>query len=207
MADKLHTVLENQATYLFDNDDISTTDAIKKFAKGEAMMATVPIYALEQCIDEIGFNYGIAPMPKYQLEQGNKANDDLGYRTYVQDQVTALGIPTHVSEDRWDIVSATMEALAWRSYFTVREAYYEKALSLRYMKDPQSKEVLSLIYDSLSFDFMNSCSNCLPNCVIRDSLRAPLSGDGSITQVLNSNKVKITNDLKSLNKKINAMKD
>jgi hypothetical protein len=103
------------------------------------------------------------------------------------------------------VVSATLEALAWRSYFTVREAYYEKALSLRYMQDDQSEAVLDLIYGSLSFDFSNSCSNCLSNYVIRDNLRAPLSGDGSLTQVLQANKGKIKNDLKNLNRKIANM--
>ena len=205
MVDKLHLVLKDQSAYLFSGDDVNTTEIIDKFAKGEALMATVSIYALEQRIDNIDFNYGLAPMPKYQKSQGNKDKGDLGYRTYVQDKVTAVGIPTHVPESRWDMVSAVMEALAYTSYETVLDAYYNKALSLRYMKDPQAKEVLGVIYDSLSFDFANSCSNCLSNFVIRDSLRKPLSGDGSLTQVLQSNKGKISNDLRTLNRNIARM--
>lgn len=204
MVESLHLVLDDQATYLFSGDDVNTTEIIDKFAKGEAMMATVPIYALEKKIDNISFKYGIAPMPKY-LESHGKQDATKGYHTYVQDKVTAVGIPSHVPESRLDMVSAVMEALAYRSFFTVREAYYEKALSLRYMQDANSNATMQLIYESLSFDFSSTCSNCLSNFVIRDSLRAPLSGNGSLTQVLQANKGKIKSDLRTLNRNIGRM--
>ena len=73
-------------------------------------------------------------------------------------------------------VRATLEAMAYHSYKLVRPAYYETALSERYMQDPQSKEVLDMIFGTLYFDFSSSCSNIFPGCVIRDNLRPILSG-------------------------------
>jgi hypothetical protein len=44
------------------------------------------------------------------------------------------------------------------------------------MQDPQSKEVLDTIFDTLYFDFSSTCSNIFTSCVIRDNLRPILSG-------------------------------
>jgi hypothetical protein len=73
--------------------------------------------------------------------------------------------------------AAVLEAMAYHSYRLVRPAYYETVLSERYMQDPQSNEVLDLIFDSLYFDFSSTCSDIFPNCEIRNNLRPLLSGD------------------------------
>ena len=74
------------------------------------------------------------------------------------------------------MLAAVLEAMAYHSHILVRPAYYEVTLSSRYMQDPQSKEILDLIFDSLYFDFSSTCSNLVPACVIRDLLRPILSG-------------------------------
>ena len=99
------------------------------------------------------------------------------YRSYVQDQVSSFGISAVVGDgDRREMLAAVLEAMAYHSHILVRPAYYEVTLSSRYMQDPQSKEILDLIFDSLYFDFSSTCSNLVPACVIRDHLRPILSG-------------------------------
>ena len=109
-------------------------------------------------------------MPKFSEIQKS-------YYSYVQDQVTCFGISAVVGDtERQEMLAAVLEAMAYHSYKLVRPAYYETALSERYMQDPQSKEVLDMIFDTLYFDFSSSCSNIFPGCVIRDNLRPILSG-------------------------------
>jgi hypothetical protein len=45
------------------------------------------------------------------------------------------------------------------------------------MQDPQSMEVLNLIFDTLDFDFASCWSDILGSANIRNGLRAVLSGD------------------------------
>jgi hypothetical protein len=109
-------------------------------------------------------------MPKFSENQKS-------YYSYVQDQVSCYGISAVVGDtERQEMLAAVLEAMAYHSYLLVRPAYYETALSERYMQDPQSKEVLDMIFDTLYFDFSSSCSNIFTSCVIRDSLRPILSG-------------------------------
>lgn len=44
-------------------------------------------------------------------------------------------------------------AMAYHSYGTVRPAYYDSALSLRFMQDVESRDMLDTIVDSFSFDY------------------------------------------------------
>ena len=50
-------------------------------------------------------------------------------------------------------------------------------LSTRYMQDPQSEEILNLIFKSLSFDFSQTCSNILSGSCLRDMMRPIMSGN------------------------------
>ena len=74
------------------------------------------------------------------------------------------------------MLAAVLECMAYHSYILVRPAYYEVTLSERYMQDPQSDEILDMIFDSLQFDFSSSCSNIVTSLVIRDQLRPILTG-------------------------------
>ena len=92
-------------------------------------------------------SYGIVPMPKL-----NKAQEK--YQTYVQDQVTAFGISAAIkNESRQSMLSAVMESIAYHSNQIVRPAYYESALSLRFMQDPQSRDILGTMFETIAFDY------------------------------------------------------
>ena len=74
-------------------------------------------------------------------------------------------------------LAAVLEAMAYHSYNIVRPAYYTNTLSTRYMQDPQSEEILNLIFKSLSFDFSQTCSNILSGSCLRDMMRPIMSGN------------------------------
>ena len=88
--------------------------------------------------------FTVIPMPKLDEVQE--------YRTHVQDQYTSLAVATTVAPDRQPLIGAFMEVLASESYYTVYNAYYETALSNKYLQNEESLEMLHLIYDSVSID-------------------------------------------------------
>ena len=61
--------------------------------------------------------------------------------------------------------------MSYYSYNIVRPAYYDSVLSLRFMQDPQSRDVLNTMFDSISFDFVYATSTA----GIRDTLRGIIS--------------------------------
>lgn len=174
LCDKVQLLYNDASTYVYkgaEKDDVPYNNIIDHFTDGNALMVTTMFLKMETNFEALApLSYGIAPMPKFSEMQKS-------YYSYVQDQVTCLGISSVVGdEDRQEMLAAVLEAMAYHSYKLVRPAYYETALSERYMQDPQSKEVLDTIFDTLYFDFSSSCSNIITGCVIRDNLRPILSG-------------------------------
>ena len=174
LCEKVHLLYKDASTHVYKTatyDDVPTNNIIDHFTDGNALMVTTMFLKMETNYDRLAaLSYGIAPMPKLTREQSN-------YYSYVQDQVTCFGISAVVGDEaRQEMCAAVMEAMAYHSYRLVRPAYYDTVLSKRYMADPQSKEVLDMIFDTLYFDFSSSCSNIFTSCVIRDRLRPILSG-------------------------------
>lgn len=177
LCEKIQAIYNNASTYVFKGsavDDTGKTDIVEAFAASKSMMATVQVFALETNVGDLAeFDYGIAPMPKFDTNQEN-------YGTYVQDQVTGIGVSSSISdEDTMAMMGAVLECMASESYATVVDAYYSTALSYQYLQNPESKEMLDLIYNSLTFDFVGACSNIIQNNggqSIRDQLRPLFSG-------------------------------
>ena len=174
LCDKVQLLYNDESTYVYKGatmDDVPYNYIIEHFIENNAMMVTTMFLKMETNYEGLAaMSYGIAPMPKFDTNQTN-------YYSYVQDQVSCFGISAVVGDtERQEMLAAVLEAMAYHSYLLVRPAYYETALSERYMQDPQSKEVLDTIFDTLYFDFSSSCSNVFTSCVIRDNLRPLLSG-------------------------------
>ncbi len=174
VCDAVQKIYNDQGTYVYKSatyDDVQHNYIISHFNDELAMMATTLFLQMELNFEDLAaLTYGIAPIPKYNTAQTE-------YYSYVQDQVTCFGISNGVDTgERKNMLAAVLECMAYHSNDTVRPAYYETALSERYMQDPHSSEILDIMFDSLYFDFSSSCSNIFTSCVIRDQLRPLLSG-------------------------------
>lgn len=204
LCDKVQLLYNDASTYVYkgaSNDDLPYNYIIEHFTDGNAMMVTTQFLKMETNFEALAaLTYGIAPMPKFSESQSS-------YYSYVQDQVTCFGISAVVgSEERQEMLAAMLEAMAYHSYRLVRPAYYETALSERYMQDPQSKEVLDTIFDTLCFDFSSSCSNIFTSCVIRDNLRPILSGKkNTVSSSTRSWQKSISRSLETYNKKLGQL--
>lgn len=95
----------------------------------------------EQQFRDMG-TYGILPMPKFMEGQEN-------YGTTVSAFVT--NIPCDVSDAEYSAI--ILEALNAESYKTVLPAYYEIALSNKYLNDDDSVKMLDIVYANTYCDF------------------------------------------------------
>ncbi|MCQ2429107.1 MAG: hypothetical protein MJ192_02135 [Clostridia bacterium] len=126
--------------------DQEQDDIRDMFSEGWGAMATLRLMALENAsMRDMVDEYGVVPMPKFDEVQKD-------YQTLLHDQFTVLAVPTTVRDDRLTEVSALMEVLCYQSYKTVKPAYYDVALRSKYMKDPDSAEMLDLLINNIYID-------------------------------------------------------
>ncbi|MBQ9163011.1 MAG: hypothetical protein IJX74_07025 [Clostridia bacterium] len=199
VAEKVQALTSDDNTYVFEAaaDHPAKNDIILKFAEREGMMATFLFYALEKSIGEITFDYGIAPIPKYSTEQDE-------YYTYVQDMAASIGVSSVVQDETaLERIGATLEALAYHSSVYVEEAYFEKSMSLKFLKDPRSQDIINLLYDSVAIDFCGMMSSAIESFKLRDQLRPVLScvSQETVVTLLNKNETALKRNLSSINRK------
>ena len=94
---------------------------------------------------EMDDEYGVVPNPKLNEEQEN-------YYTLAQDQFLVYAIPLSVGMEDLPNLGIFMEAFAAESYATVKPAYYEIALTAKYVNDQDSAAMLDIITNNVYVD-------------------------------------------------------
>ena len=194
-TDKLHSVCEKtlrlfyecgDATYNFKHEGLDDEQAYIRdmFANSYAAMATVRILELEAgTIRNMDDEFGVVPMPKFDEAQKE-------YRTLLHDQFTVLCVPTTITGEGLDQMSAVLEAMASMSYKTVRPAYYETTLRTKIATDPQSAEMFDLIVDNVYIDAGIIYTNALVS--FHDKFR----------QIMGSGKNTVSSDYAKLDRQV-----
>ncbi len=92
---------------------------------------------------EMETDFGIAPCPKYDEQQENYCNVVWFVGSYSTIPVSALD----PAESGF-----ILEAMSAKSREILRPAYYETALSLKYLRDQESIEMLDLVIDNRAYE-------------------------------------------------------
>ncbi len=154
---KVHDVAEkilhlygntNGGAYILPHEDADHEQDTMRgmFAEGLGAMATLRIIELENSVmRNTDQEYGVIPMPKYDENQKN-------YQTLLHDQFSVVTIPTTVTNERLDMVSAVVEAMASASYKLVRPVYYEETLRTKIAQDPQSALMMDILTEGIYID-------------------------------------------------------
>ncbi|GHU36943.1 hypothetical protein FACS1894105_08160 [Clostridia bacterium] len=145
------SVIDKICDMMFDNQisfnywDLTVPDNIVTQKMFENNQAVFKITALQLVIRmrEMETSFGIIPMPKYDSAQQE-------YGHYVHPTASAISIPT--SNNNLERTGIILEALTAESRYTLRPAYYEKAISNKYLRDDESIEMLDIIIASRAFD-------------------------------------------------------
>ncbi len=165
--EKMSAVLEKLYPYYADSDfvytprnngDLEQDDIAQMLADDRMMFSPLRIMHTEQ-IREMESDYALIPLPKWDEAQQE-------YYTFVHDQYSIGGIPLSVNDP--SMVSAVVEAMAAESYRYVSPAYYDEVLNGKYIRDPDSAEMLDIAMAGIKIDFgwihtysLSSCSQSL----------------------------------------------
>lgn len=116
------------------------------FRDGKQGLMNITLQWLEsEWAREMDDEYGIVPNPMLNEEQGQ-------YYTLAQDQFLVYAIPLSVGEADLPNLGIFMEAFAAESYATVKPAYYEIALTAKYVNDMESSAMLDIITNNVYVD-------------------------------------------------------
>lgn len=88
--------------------------------------------------------FGLVPWPKYDETQKDFYN--------LIHTSAGRGVVIPVSQTDYEFVGAIIEAMAAKSMYTVTPAYYDVALTYKYMRDTESAEMLDIILASRIYD-------------------------------------------------------
>jgi len=94
---------------------------------------------------EMEMDYGIVPVPKADEEQAR-------YHSFIHaEDSSVVCVPKTVTE--LDLISRILEDMAYYSHFHVYPEYIDTTIKGKYLRDPESAEMVDLIISSQSFDF------------------------------------------------------
>ncbi len=150
--EKAAQVLEKAQTIVHDNNSSYVAkpgnEAFSKdiFVEERALFyceAASYLRALNQTMEG---DYGVVPVPKFDKGQAN-------YATWTHDIGSTLSIPTSiVDEIEKQQFEEVLEAYVVLSYKLVKPAYYDTMLTSRNVRDPDSAEMLDLIFQNRTYD-------------------------------------------------------
>lgn len=142
--ERMINIMQEAAAY-FDTDafDVYGADVnrLNAFMNGKALFLSTGIGELSK-LKSAELDYGVIPWPMYDQSQ--------------QDYVSRCGdawlhcVPSNAKNP--ERTSIIMQALAYYSAATVYKAYYENALTSKYVRDPESVEMMQIILSTLSVD-------------------------------------------------------
>lgn len=178
--DKILELLMGEGT--LSGDSLSANDVYAKFANNTAAMITTRLYGLEDAaVAEMGqtpgYGYGVVPVPKLDAAQQD-------YYSYVQDQCFTFGISSWFTGDWLTEISQFLECFASESYRIIKPAFYEKALTLQYVSDPESVEMLDMIGSNVVVDPVNIYNDLPFNTTVFRGIYA--TGNNTVSSMLAS---------------------
>ena len=139
MAEKLESLFTGSDTYVYKYTD-TNTDNLLTIDKGRSLFGLASINELHKFRDA-DVEFGILPYPMLDKQQNSY---------YSLDWSGLMCVPTTVQNP--DMVGEVIELLAYYSEESVLPTYYDLMLGEKLSRDPESKEMLDLIFDNIIFD-------------------------------------------------------
>lgn len=187
--DKVLILINGNGTYKNSTND----DAIyKHFAEGKAAMINARLHKVEEnVLREMEDEYGILPLPKADETQDS-------YYSLAQDQFLVYGIPLSVDVSGLEDIGMFLEAYASESYKVVQPAYYETALTSKYINDQESVAMLDIIVENLYIEptIMYISSFSFNVMTMREILR---DGENTIASKIAANQSAMNKAVEELN--------
>ncbi|MBE6612061.1 MAG: hypothetical protein E7632_06180 [Ruminococcaceae bacterium] len=113
------------------------------FEAGRALFTTAFPHMLKDFSAGCSSDYGILPFPKYDEAQA-------GYYNHADVHCMLFGIPSTTPDP--DFAGFVLEALSYEASTTSLPAYIEISCKTKYTYDPDSADMLDMIFSSVMFD-------------------------------------------------------
>ncbi len=139
-----HLLFENEGAFINKDANAINNEYPVMFADGQILFFPNVMGSTAKFRDSKD-PYGVIPRPKFDENQAE-------YKALIHDSVTAFAVPILTKE--YDAACAVLEAIASENYKTVVPAYYEVTLKVKYTHDDISSQLIDLIHDSATTDFV-----------------------------------------------------
>ncbi len=141
LAEKLNTMLNNQSNLVVDSSD----EQLAIFKSGNTQFMGLGRFMNADDLRDMESDFGFLPHPKLDEEQDE-------YYSLIHDTVAVGAIP--ITSTNIDIIGAVLEALNAETARTLTPTWYETALKVKYTRDDISSQMIDLIHDSATTNFL-----------------------------------------------------
>ncbi|MBE6612794.1 MAG: hypothetical protein E7632_09915 [Ruminococcaceae bacterium] len=140
VLDKICALFNGGGGFIIKGGTANLQDAVAMFSKGNYLTFFVNSASAPSLYNNLPFDYGILPLPKYDEAQENYSS--LSWSA-------SLLIPTTADIEKSGLVS---EWLSYYGYKLVRPEFYDSMFSVRFSQDEDSTKMLDIIFDNIVFD-------------------------------------------------------
>ena len=144
---KCYELINTKGVYSFNPPSASYPEAMTNFASGKAVFVSARLNQAEIYLRDMNDDYYVIPCPMLDENQGQ-------YYTGVHDAVVIYGINYNISDERIAASAATLEAMAYESYYNIRPIYYDSFLKFKYTRDTEAAEMIDIMHDNVYTDFV-----------------------------------------------------
>ncbi len=130
------------------NTDIGSTDDLRLLFEGGRALFYGEVMQCVTRMRDSTTDFGLIPWPKFDEAQEN-------FYCYVH-STAGKGVCIPTTQPDPEMAGIIIEAMAAKSVSTVTEAYYDKALTYKYMRDEESAQMLDIILSNRLFDLAYS---------------------------------------------------
>lgn len=192
---KLHNLYYNNDYALMVDLNVYDAASVQMFTERRLLFCPADFRVSEnEKIRDMEDDFYVIPMPKFDEAQTN-------YRTNQYDGVPIIGIPITTPLNKIEAVGATLEMMASMGSQMVIPTYYDKCLKNKYSRDKETAEMIDLIHDSITADFIfawgdtiGSVYNLFYENIQKDSITSTIK---TYAKVWSKNLDKLLNQLES----------
>lgn len=173
---------------LYDEDSVYNEGGVNSsyfddiYLTNRALFTTGQFSTLEnEKVRNMEEDFYVIPMPKF--------SEDQEYRTSQQDGTSIYGVLNTVSDEKSDVVAATLELMSSLGSQYVIPVYYDDVLKNKYSRDPETAEMIDLIRNSLETDFALKWSDSMPTVSLFGFLSANIKKDNISSALAKSQRI------------------
>ena len=143
--DKLLTLCQKVYGLFAETEGVTEETGVGEFSDGAVLFSLDMLNTLRSgAMREMTDDFAVIPTPKADMNQTE-------YRSAMHDNNHLIGLP--YTNTRIQATTATLELMAYLSYYNVVPDYINEALKFKYTRDEQAAEMIDLIYASVYTDF------------------------------------------------------